>query len=58
MGETNSPSVAHVGYDISPGLKRRHNGRKAFPCIQYSFRTSFISIQILEWINELGSWIT
>jgi hypothetical protein len=46
MGETNSPSVGHVGYDISPlsrvnwiayfstagsaGLKRRNNGRNCY----------------------------
>jgi hypothetical protein len=37
MGETHSPSVGRVGYDISPllrvklkGLKRRNNGRNDY----------------------------
>jgi hypothetical protein len=25
MGETNSPSVAHVGYDISPHMEKYRN---------------------------------
>jgi hypothetical protein len=56
MGETNSPSVAHVGYDISPlsrvklkflnltGSPRVTEGESIFPLFSDSFNKLLLNI--------------